>query len=460
MVLTTRHKVIDRETGELQGRIFVEPDIYQEELAKIFGRAWLMIGHESLLPRPNDFMHTYIGEDPVILCRDGKGHLHAFLNRCTHRGNRICRVDDGHDKFFTCAYHGWIFSNEGKLEHVPGFQEAYYEELDRDQRALAEARVDTYAGIIFATWDKGAPTLEEYLGDTRWYLDTVFNRLDSGTEAYGPIKWLEPVNWKTPVDNCSDNYHVPLSHGSSAHLETLYLGRPRTTHDLQFKSPSKHVFVNGHALTFRMSQPGEVRRAHGVTKYNLHLFEEYYKDTQAEAEKRLGKQRAGHVQLANHSLFPNGVLGFRLALPRGPLQTEFWHFVVVERALPKELKKALAIGSVSNNGPAGLFEQDDLDNWRQVTEGSRTPLGRQYAQDLSMGIGHSSRDPQYPGLISERYISENNQRNFYRRWEEFMNADDWSDIPLDRPTATYEGTATMKTSQPEETSSDGPTDLG
>src|SRR6266403_437979 len=56
---------------------------------------------------------------------------------------------------------------------------------------------------------RNAPSLEAYLGDARRYLDTVFNRRDGGMQALGPMKWLEPVNWKTMVDNCSDNYHVP-----------------------------------------------------------------------------------------------------------------------------------------------------------------------------------------------------------------------------------------------------------
>ncbi|PKB74549.1 MAG: hypothetical protein BZY72_01150, partial [SAR202 cluster bacterium Io17-Chloro-G8] len=67
------YNVIDLKTGKLDPRIFSDPDIYQEELEKIFGRAWLMIGHESLIPRVNDFFHTYMGEDPVILTRDDKG---------------------------------------------------------------------------------------------------------------------------------------------------------------------------------------------------------------------------------------------------------------------------------------------------------------------------------------------------------------------------------------------------
>ena len=71
--------------------------------------------------------------------------------------------------------------------------------------------METDAGIVFATWAKDAPSLEAYLADARWYLDTVFNGRDGGTQALGPMKWVEPVNWKTLVDDCSDNYHVPTS---------------------------------------------------------------------------------------------------------------------------------------------------------------------------------------------------------------------------------------------------------
>ena len=439
------YQIIDMRTGKLDRSIFVDADIYAEEQEKVFGRAWLMIGHESLVPKTNDYFHTYMGEEPVILCRDGRGNLRAYLNMCRHRGNRIVRTDQGNARNFACAYHGWTFSNEGELEYLPGEEEAYYGALDRDSLRLVEARVETYAGIVFASWDPGAPSLDDYLGDARWLLDINFNRLDNGTEALGPIKWMEPVNWKTAVDNCSDNYHVPTTHLSSIIVQGRHRGVPRLTHEQQFQSENKHLFVNGHSLTMRfLERPDQARQNHGVTAENREVFEEYYRQTLGEAERRLGSLRARKLQLGNHSLFPNGVLGFRLALPRGPLQTEFWHFVVLEKDMPDELKTALRRGSSNYNGVNGIFEQDDMDNWRGVTNSALTAMGRRYAQDLSMGVGHDRHHPEFPGVVAERYTSESNQRLFYKRWEQFMNAENWEDIPLEPTTMDFEGTANLR----------------
>jgi hypothetical protein len=48
---------------------------------------------------------------------------------------------------------------------------------------------------------------------------------------------------------------------------------------------------------------------HGVSSETMRLFQEYHDATMSEVERRLGKFRARRVQLANHSIFPNGILG-------------------------------------------------------------------------------------------------------------------------------------------------------
>ena len=82
-------KLVDTEQGFISREIFVDPDLYKEELEKVFTRAWLFIGHESLIPKPGDFFTSRMGEESVILCRDKQGdraRLPEFLPASRHEG--------------------------------------------------------------------------------------------------------------------------------------------------------------------------------------------------------------------------------------------------------------------------------------------------------------------------------------------------------------------------------------
>jgi phenylpropionate dioxygenase-like ring-hydroxylating dioxygenase large terminal subunit len=58
--------VFDPATSDTDRSILSDEDIYQHELEQIFGCAWLFIGHESLIPNPNDFFPTYKGAPEEI----------------------------------------------------------------------------------------------------------------------------------------------------------------------------------------------------------------------------------------------------------------------------------------------------------------------------------------------------------------------------------------------------------
>src|SRR5437867_1407872 len=82
--------LIDLATGQASRRIFVDPAIYESELARIYGHCWLFLAHESQLPEPGDFLTTYMGEVPVLVTRNRDGKPGAFFNSCRHRGMRLC----------------------------------------------------------------------------------------------------------------------------------------------------------------------------------------------------------------------------------------------------------------------------------------------------------------------------------------------------------------------------------
>jgi phenylpropionate dioxygenase-like ring-hydroxylating dioxygenase large terminal subunit len=453
-VAVQTYSVIDLEAGTLDRSIFSNPDVYQQELEQIFGRAWLFIGHESLIPNPNDFFLTYMGEDPVILTRDAKGEVHAFLNMCRHRGNRIVRADDGNAKNFMCAYHGWTYSNDGRLVSVPGLQEAYYGELDVDNLGLVPvAYLDIYAGFVFATWAEDAPTLEAYLGDFRWYMDTTFNRRDNGLELVGPDKWIIPANWKNPADNfVGDNYHAPISHRSATLALQQY--RPRGAGQQQGGKPyesrpgSNQVNpANGHGCSVNQFESEEDFLKRNLQFQQDSMVREYEQSLYPEVKRRLG-DRAWKVRQGHNTVFPNmswltGSRPVRIWHPRGPGKTEVWAFWAVDKDAPEEIKRRMRVSGMQTFGPSGLFEQDDMDNWRNAGEAGRSAIARKHLQNLSMGIKHETANPDLPGRSIPLNFGEINQRAMYSWWQEFMNAKSWSDITIDPITAKFEGTATF-----------------
>ena len=113
----------------------------------------------SQVAQPGDFVATYMGEDPVIVVRDRHGELQVLLNSCSHKGRQGVRgTTRATIATFMCPYHGWSFRTDGELGGVPNSADAYYGELDKSALGLRHvARVDTYKGLIFATWDATAP---------------------------------------------------------------------------------------------------------------------------------------------------------------------------------------------------------------------------------------------------------------------------------------------------------------
>src|SRR5258708_854186 len=211
--------LVDLKAGQISREIFVNDEIYTEELERIFARAWLFVGHDSQIPNPGDYFVSSMGEESVILCRDRAGEIHVFLNSCRHRGMKVCRYDEGNTPVFTCPYHGWSYGTDGRLVGVPYFREAYHSALDKSQWGLVEvAQLCNYKGGIWATWDPKAPSFLEYLGDFVRILDLQFDGWD-GREAQAEVlcgvqKWLVPCNWKFPAENFSGDTYHNISHRS------------------------------------------------------------------------------------------------------------------------------------------------------------------------------------------------------------------------------------------------------
>jgi len=100
--------------------IYTSDEIFARERERIFlGPTWNFVALEAEIPDPGSFKRSYVGDVPVIVTRDEHGEIHAFENRCAHRGVEFCRALRGKAENFICPYHQWTYDLGGRLMAVP-----------------------------------------------------------------------------------------------------------------------------------------------------------------------------------------------------------------------------------------------------------------------------------------------------------------------------------------------------
>ena len=196
--------------------VYQDEAIYREEQAKIFrGDTWSYLCLEAELPEPKSFITTFVGDMPVVVTRDPKGALHAWENRCAHRGALVCMQPRGAAERFTCIYHNWTYDHAGNLTSV-AFRRGIAGKggMPADARPESQApkqlRVETVHGLVFGTLSKDVSSLEAYIGPE--ILPRMKRVLVKPLKVLGAYTQVLPNNWKLYMDNVKDTYHASLLH--------------------------------------------------------------------------------------------------------------------------------------------------------------------------------------------------------------------------------------------------------
>ena len=428
-------ELVNEKEAVASRRIFVDREIYELELQRIFTRCWLFLGHESEIPNRGDFVTRYMGEDPVLLLRDRQGALRAFLNSCRHRGTLVCRSDAGNAPQFVCPYHGWTYTNEGELVATAHRKDLYGGRVDFSKLGLSSvAKIDQYAGLIFATWDPEAPSLDEYLGAAKWYMDLYFRRTPGGVEVLGPPqRWKVKMNWKVGALNFgADGAHAAKVH---APISKLAIGiDPPVLMQVLTESPviTMGTGHNGILVFFPPGGPEYFGFEPGLVP----LFERTLDGAQSEMVKRLltGVQtdfpNLSWVQ-TSISFEPNQppvlFLNVRVWQPRGPDETEIWSWYLVEKEAPAEWKEASLRNSIRTFSVGGTFDQDDAEVWSSISMATRGEVARH--DDVNFQMSLAARELPLlefpgPGRAYMNTYSEVSEFDILLRWRDLMRGGD------------------------------------
>jgi anthranilate 1,2-dioxygenase large subunit/terephthalate 1,2-dioxygenase oxygenase component alpha subunit len=196
--------------------VYADRPLYELEMERIFrGNTWSFLCLEAELPRPNTFRTSFLGDMPIVVTRDKDGKIHAFENRCAHRGALLCLKERGDAKEIACVYHNWTYDLCGNLTGVAfrrgiGGKGGMAPDSHPEQHAPRQLRVEVFAGLVFGTLGKDSPPLETYLGVN--ITPSIRRVMAKPVKILGGYSQILPSNWKLYMENTKDSYHASLLH--------------------------------------------------------------------------------------------------------------------------------------------------------------------------------------------------------------------------------------------------------
>jgi anthranilate 1,2-dioxygenase large subunit len=394
--------------------VFTSQAIYDREQERVFrGPTWSFLGLEAEIEQPGDFKSTFIGDTPVVMTRTEDGGLAAWVNRCAHRGAMVCRQLRGNAASHTCVYHQWRYDLEGNLFGVPFLrgingQAGMPADFDRKANGLRKLRVDSFSGLVFASFSDAAPSLADYIGPIMGgYIDRIFHK---PVEYLGCTRQFSNSNWKLYLENVKDPYHASLLH--------LF----HTTFNIFRVGMKAHCVTDGqdglHSLIMAIKQDtGETSAAYKDQK--IRSFDQGFV---LEDDSILALVPEYDILATNHiqPIFPqlviqqiHNTLVARQLLPKGPDAFELVFHFFGYKDDDADMRR-LRVKQANLVGPAGYISMEDTEATELVQQGVAGDAGRTSVIDMARDAPEQSDT-----LITEKLI-----RSFWAGYEKLMAFDE------------------------------------
>jgi glycine betaine monooxygenase A len=212
--VTVNQQAIDRAHALLSRRradwsldqpFYVDPEIFDLEMALFFKRQWLFAAMACEIPRAGDWLRVDIGRESVIIVRRQDGGIGAFHNTCRHRGSRICLEERGQASRLVCPYHQWTYDLNGQLVGT----RLMGDDFDSSSFQLSAVSVGVAGGYVFISFADDPPDFEAFRRDVEPYI--LPHQLENTKVAHTQTL-LERANWKLVIENNRECFHCAGSH--------------------------------------------------------------------------------------------------------------------------------------------------------------------------------------------------------------------------------------------------------
>ncbi len=385
-----------RHIYRLDRSAFTDEQLFELELKYIFEGNWVYLAHESQIPKVNDYLTVYIGRQPVVITRSKDGKLNALANTCTHRGAILCRHKKGNKSSFTCPFHGWTFSNSGKLLKVKdqtpeaGYPASFNCEGSHDMVKLGA--FENYRGFLFGSVNPNVSSLAEHLGESAKIIDMIVDQAPDGIEVLrGTSTYVFDGNWKLQAENGADGYHVSAVHwnyaattarrGADGKVDTV---KAMNAGAWAKQGGGSYSFKNGHMLLWTNWSNPEDRPLYAMRGQWVEKFGE------ARADWMLRKSR-------NLCLYPNVYLmdqfssQIRVVRPISVDKSEASIYCIAPKGEPAEARERRLRQYEDFFNATGMATPDDLEEFRSCQRGYAARAVKW--NDMSRGAVHWVEGP-------------------------------------------------------------------
>lgn len=179
---------------------YIEPEVFNLDIERVFLRNWIYAGHVSSIPRAGDYFLYDLAEESIIVIRGERDAVYAMFNVCRHRGSRVCIEEYGAaKKRLVCPYHGWTYETDGTLAAVPGAPAGF----DKSAFGLTRLGVRVVEGLIFVCAADPPRSFDEIERDLTAALAPY--RLSETRIAYNR-RYLCPAHWKLVYESFLERF--------------------------------------------------------------------------------------------------------------------------------------------------------------------------------------------------------------------------------------------------------------